>query len=276
MEHIEKNLDGEISPSELAKYVGCSAYHFTRMFSFIAGISLSEYIRRRRLTSAAFDLQQGAKVLDTAVKYGYDSPTSFNRAFQNLHGIAPKEARKKGSQMKSYPVMSFHLSVRGDVQMNYRIEERGAFCLAGIREKMAMVGGEENFRRITELWAGLTGDNAGRIMSVSNGLMDGLVGASANHDGESFDYYIAATVDDNVETDFELLHVPATTWAIFESVGALPDAIVNVWRRIFSEWFPTSGYENAELPTLEIYSEGDTTADDYKCELWVPIAKRKG
>jgi AraC family transcriptional regulator len=274
MEYIERHLTDEISPTELAGIAGCSAYHFARMFSFISGIPLSEYIRHRRLTAAAFDLQRdGVKVIDVAMKYGYDSPTSFNRAFQNLHGIPPKEARVKGRQLKSYPVMSFHLSVRGDVQMNYRIEEKGEFTIAGIKERMTMVAGEENFKRITELWANLSGDDAGKIMSLSDGFIEGLIGVSANHDGESFDYYIAATTGGNTETDLPTLCVRAATWAVFESVGALPDAIVGVWRRIFSEWFPNSGYENAELPTLEIYSEGDITADDYKCELWVPIVK---
>jgi AraC family transcriptional regulator len=173
MEYIERHLTDEINPSELAGIAGCSAYHFVRMFSFISGIPLSEYIRRRRLTAAAFDLQRdGTKVIDVAMKYGYDSPTSFNRAFQNLHGIPPKEARVKGSLLKSYPVMSFHLSVRGDVQMNYRTEGKGEFNIVGIKERMTMVAGEENFKRITELWANLSGGDAGKIMSLSSGIDD--------------------------------------------------------------------------------------------------------
>lgn len=244
------------------------------MFSFIAGIPLSEYIRRRRLTAAAFELQKSdAKVLDIALKYGYESPTSFNRAFQSLHGVPPKAARIKGIKLKSFPVMSFHLSIKGDVQMNYRIVEKEEMLLVGIKRNMALVNGDEDFDAISRMWAELSHEQARELMMLSNCAIEGLIGVSTNNDGQTVDYYIASTSDITDTADWHTLHIPATTWGVFESVGALPDALVNIWQRIFSEWFPTSGYECAELPTLEIYSDGDNQEDNYKCELWLPIIK---
>ncbi len=118
MEYIETNLADTISYDEIAHRACCSTYHFQRMFPFITGVTLSEYIRRRRLTLAAFELQTtGSKVIDVAMKYGYDSPEAFARAFKNLHGIMPISARDTGVSLKAYPRMSFHISIKGDVEM---------------------------------------------------------------------------------------------------------------------------------------------------------------
>lgn len=274
MSYIEQHLTEKIDNQQLARITGCSTYHFTRMFSFIAGVPLSEYIRRRRLTAAAFDLQSSKdKIIDLALKYGYDSPTSFNRAFQHLHGVSPKAARERGVKLKSYPVMSFHLSIKGDVQMNYKIIEQGEMLLVGIKKNLALLNGDEDFEAISKMWAGLTEEKADEIMALSNGAIQGLIGVSANNDGETVDYYIACTTDASSTSDMDTLLIPATTWGVFESIGPLPEALVNTWKRIFSEWFPSSGYQCAELPTLEIYEDGDNRAEEYRCELWIPIAK---
>ncbi len=277
LDYIEQHLTEEIENAELAKIVCCSVYHFTRMFSFISGITLSEYVRRRRLSMAALELQNsGIKIVDLALKYGYDSPTAFARAFQALQCVSPSEARSKGVRLKSYPKMSFLITVKGDIDMNYRIEDRDGFTVAGIKERMVTVNGNENFERITEMWAGLTEEQAGEILGYSNGKMDGLLGVSANNNGQEFDYFIAATIDEGSNKGLSTIEIPASTWAIFECTGALPNSIIDVWKRIFTEWFPSSGYENADSPCLEVYSDGDTAADDYKCELWLPIVKSKG
>lgn len=127
--YIEENLDGEIDFKEVARLAFCSEYHFQRMFSFLAGVSLSEYIRRRRLTVAAFELNNSnIRIIDLAVKYGYKSPDSFTRAFQSLHGITPSEARCNSKSLKSYPRMTFQLSIKGENEMNYRIEEKKHFA----------------------------------------------------------------------------------------------------------------------------------------------------
>nr|WP_281244567.1 AraC family transcriptional regulator [Thermoflavimicrobium dichotomicum] len=128
LNYIEENLTNDIDFKEVARLAFCSEYHFKRMFSFLAGITLSEYIRRRRLTLAAFELiNSDKKIIDIAIKYGYSSPDSFTRAFQNLHGVTPSEARNNGQLLKAYPRMFFQLSIKGGSEMNYRIEEKDAF-----------------------------------------------------------------------------------------------------------------------------------------------------
>jgi AraC family transcriptional regulator len=260
----------------MAQIAGCSVFHFNRMFAYVAGIPLSEYVRRRRLSVAAIELQTAkSKVIDVAMKYGYESPTAFNRAFQNMHGIAPSKACKKGVRLKTYPVMSFHLSIKGDVPMDYRIVEMKELTVAGIKETMNLVDGDEDFSGIMQMWLTLTEDDAARIMPLSNGMINGLIGASANNNGQTFDYYIGCTTEETTAPDMAILRIPAVTWAVFEVTGALPDSIINTWKRIFAEWFPSSGYESLPLPTIEVYSDGDSGSDDYHSELWVPVAKVK-
>ncbi|RBN36947.1 AraC family transcriptional regulator, partial [Priestia megaterium] len=140
LHYIEENLTNDIDFREVARLALCSEYHFKRMFSFLAGITLSEYIRRRRLTLAAFELKDSnIKVIDVAIKYNYSSPDSFTRAFQNLHGITPSEAKKNGSSLKAFPKMTFQLSIKGGNEMNYRIEEKEAFHIVGIKERVPII-----------------------------------------------------------------------------------------------------------------------------------------
>lgn len=140
LKYIEENLTNDIDFQEAAKLAFCSEYHFKRMFSFLAGISLSEYIRRRRLTLAAFELKDSnVKVIDIAIKYGYNSPDSFARAFQNLHGINPSKARLNGHSLKAYPRMTFQLTIKGGNEMNYRIEEKEAFRIVGIKKRVPII-----------------------------------------------------------------------------------------------------------------------------------------
>ena len=128
MDYIESHLADEISYDAIARLACCSTYHLKRMFPFITGVTLSEYIRRRRLTLAAFELQTGdSKVIDIAMKYGYDSPEAFARAFKSLHGILPGSVRDAGVPLKAYPRITFQIYIKGDTEMNYRIEEREAF-----------------------------------------------------------------------------------------------------------------------------------------------------
>src|SRR5699024_2863379 len=137
---IEENLTNRIESHEVAKRALCSEYHFKRMFSFLAGVTLSEYIRRRRLTFAAFELNNSDfTIIDIAMKYGYNSPDSFTRAFKTLHGITPSEAKSNGHTIKAYPRMTVHLSIKGGIEMNYRIEEKEAFRIVGIKKRVPII-----------------------------------------------------------------------------------------------------------------------------------------
>ena len=130
--YIEEHLTEEIDMNQLGRIACCSSYHFQRMFTYMAGMTLSEYIRRRKMSLAAVDLQNGEKVINVAEKYGYRSPTAFNRAFRSIHGIAPSSAQEKGVAVKSFPPIAFSITVQGASEMEYRVETREAFRIVGI------------------------------------------------------------------------------------------------------------------------------------------------
>ncbi len=272
--YIEDHLTEGVDMNRLAQIARCSAFHFQRMFSYLADLPLSEYIRRRKMTKAAFDLcNSKAKILDIALKYGYDSPTAFNRAFQAIHGIPPSAARETAVTLKAYPPIHFHMTIKGDAQMNYRIENKEAFRTVGIRQHYPF-NLEENFLKIPLFWQQAMMDGRGpALASLINQPPFGLLGISACMNGADFDYYIAAPTDQDVPAGFETYEVPACTWAIFDCVGALPNAIQDLQKRILTEWLPTSGYEYANAPDIEVYSEGNQQSEDYRCEVWLPIQK---
>lgn len=165
---VEENLTDEIDYKEVARLAFCSEYHFQRMFSFLAGVSLSEYVRRRRLTIAAFELiKNDIKIIDIAIKYGYSSPDSFTRAFQNLHGITPSEARNNGHSLKAYPRMTFQLSIKGGSEMNYRIEEKEAFQIVGIMRRVPIIFNGVN-PEISAMWQGLGMEIINQLKELSN------------------------------------------------------------------------------------------------------------
>lgn len=156
MRYIEDNLTNEIDFKVVARIAHCSEYHLKRMFSFLAGVTLSEYIRRRRLSLAAFELtNSNLKIIDIAVKFGYNSPDSFTRAFQNFHGVTPSEARNNGQQLKAFQPMTFQLSIKGGNEMNYRIEQKEGFNIVGIMKRVPIIFEGEN-PEITAMWKSLT------------------------------------------------------------------------------------------------------------------------
>jgi AraC family transcriptional regulator len=270
IDYIESNLDREIEYARIAQVALCSQYHFLRMFGFLIGIPLSEYIRRRRLTLAAFDLQNGnEKIIDIALKYGYNSPDSFSRAFIAMHGIIPSKAREKGISLKAYPRITFSLSLKGVVEMNYRIEQKDAFAVVGVKQRFSHVEGlGEN---IGKMWRETPAETIGQIAGLGNGLVGVYSGM---YEDNTTDYYIAAITEKDCPKTMSKLEIPTLTWAIFEITGPMPTAMADIWGRIFSEWFPTSGYEHAEAPEVEWYSNGDLSASDYKSEIWIPVIKK--
>lgn len=273
--YIEENLDKEISYDKAAQIACCSTFHFQRMFSYIADVPLSEYIRRRRLTLAAFDLQYGNKrIIDIALKYGYDSPTSFNRAFHNVHGVSPTEARNKGVSLKAFPRISFKITIKGDAEMNYKIVTKEAFKVVGVGEHFSLPV-EECFAEVPLFWQKTV--QSGVVPDILK-LMDqepyGLLGVSTCMDGQDFDYYIAVATDKETPARMVEYTVPECTWAVFECIGPMPGAIQELQKRIVSEWLSTSGYEYANAPDIEVYFEGDQQAENYRSEVWLPITKK--
>lgn len=277
---IEENLTNEIDFKEVARLAYCSEYHFKRMFSFLAGISLSEYIRRRRLTLAAFELKNSnIKVIDIAIKYGYSSPDSFARAFQHLHGITPSEARSNGHSLKAYPPMSFQLSIKGGSEMNYRIEEKEAFHIIGIKKRVPIIFNGVN-PEIASMWKSLDEKTINELKNLSNVEPLGLLSASANfsegrlEEKGELDHYIGAATTKECPDNLTQLNVDASTWAVFEAIGPFPETLQNVWGRIYSEWFPSSNYEQREGPEILWNENKDITSPTFRSEIWIPVMKK--
>ncbi|MEH7518357.1 AraC family transcriptional regulator [Priestia megaterium] len=280
LHYIEENLTNDIDFREVARLALCSEYHFKRMFSFLAGITLSEYIRRRRLTLAAFELKDSnIKVIDVAIKYNYSSPDSFTRAFQNLHGITPSEAKKNGSSLKAFPKMTFQLLIKGGNEMNYRIEEKEAFHIVGIKERVPIIFHGVN-PKIAAMWESLNDETIRKLKELSNVTPLGLLSASVNfsegrmEEKGQLDHYIGVATTKDCPDHLVQLEVPAGTWAVFEAVGPFPDTLQDVWGRIYSEWFPASNYEQVERPEILWNEHKNVTSPTFKSEIWIPVLKK--
>ncbi len=274
--YIEESLDQEIDYNQVAKIACCSTFHFGRIFAFASDMTLGEYIRQRRLSMAALDLiNTSDKVIDIALKYGYNSPTAFTRAFINMHGITPSAARENGVLLKSFPRITFQMSIKGGKEMNYKIEEKPRMRFIGKKEAVNAMGGQ-NFLRIPQIWQEVCEDGTyDKIIALSNGNPTGALGICANFRDKEFDYFIASSSDAEVPKGMDELIIPAGLWVVFQCIGPMPKAIQDVWKRVYTEWFPNSGYEHAGGAELEWYSDGDGDAEDYISEIWIPIIKKK-
>lgn len=277
--YIENNLDNEIDPQQIAALACCSSFHFQRMFSYIANVPLAEYIRRRRMTKAAFDLQNSSdKIIDIALRYGYDSPTAFNRAFKGIHGVAPSLARNEGVALKSYQPIRFNLTIQGETEMNYQIVTKESFRIVGPKLKTTWsLENQESYQEVPAFWAQQTQQGiVPKLCSIMNGEPMGVLGISVGDwpNGGTMDYYIGVSTDAPTPDGMSEYTVPACTWAVFECVGRMPTAIQTMQKRIMGEWLPNSGYEYADAPDIEVYTDGDQSSNDYLSWIWVPVKKQ--
>ncbi|MBN1698553.1 MAG: AraC family transcriptional regulator [Spirochaetales bacterium] len=283
LKYIEDNLLQEPDTARVAYEANSSEFHFQRMFRMLTGYSVAEYVRNRRLSLAAQDILTGReKVIDIAFKYGYESPESFSRAFSRLHGVSPRDTRKENAKLKLFSPLSFHLSIKGDVCMDYRIKTMKSFYLTGKSTKVTSEGGR-NFKIIPDFWKQSEADGTiKKIEALKNRQKKGVIGNAMaavmwykDTDTEDDWSYLIGVETDGDRGEMETVKIPARTWAIFESVGPMPDAIQDVWKRIFSEWFPSSNYEHDKAPELEIYPPCGENGDDYYCEVWIPVVRKK-
>ena len=268
VEYLEEHLEAP-ELREAAKIACCSPYHFQRMFTLLAGVPLSEYIRRRRMSRAAADLQSGEKIVDTALKYGYSSPTAFNRAFQAVHGAAPSAVREPGISVKSYPPLRFTITIKGAEEMEYRIEQREAFRVVGVSVPIER-DMEKNFEILPQFWGRAAMD--GTLQKLAE-RMDtspmGILGVCDCPDEGQWRYYIAAA-STGAADGLEEYIVPAATWAIFPGAGT-NQSIQDLERRVLTEWLPSSGYEYGSAPDVEVYLNADPQNARY--EVWIPVVK---
>ena len=273
MEYIEEHLTDEIQMEQLGRIACCSSYHYQRMFNYMAGITLAEYIRRRKMSLAAVDLQAGEeRVIDIAQKYGYRSPTAFNRAFQAFHGIAPSAVKGEGVSVKSFSPIVFRITVKGATEMNYRIETKEAFRIIGVSAPLDKEI-EKNFMVVPALWQDAVANGTiTKLAGMMDMAMPGLLGVSACGDGEQWKYFIAVASTRACE-GFEEYTVPAATWAIFSGTGT-NKSVQDLERRIVTEWLPASGYEYGNAPDIEVYLNPDPQNVQY--EVWIPVTKKQG
>lgn len=269
--HLEVTDNDETSLEKLAKIAGTSVYHFQRMFAYFADMPLSEYVRRRRLSRAAVDLQNGESVLQVSLKYGYNSPTAFNRAFKNIHGIAPSKVQGKNQVVKSYPPLRFVLSVVGKEPLEFRLEKKPSFRIVGISQKLGTTL-EENFSKVPKMWmkASLFGTVKKIADLQDNPEVPGVLGVSIPEEDNSWIYYIASASSKNDEK-LQSTEIPSFTWAIFSGKGTNRDIQI-LEKRIVTEWLPTSGYEYDNGPDVEVYLSPDPKNAVF--EVWIPVVKK--
>jgi AraC family transcriptional regulator len=274
MDHIEAHLEDDVDYDAIARAACCPAWLFQRIFAVLADLPLSEYIRRRRLTRAAFDLSATKmKVIDAAVKYGYESPDAFAAAFKRLHGVTPTAAREAQATLKAYPKLVFSLILKGDTEMNYRIERKPAFRVAGMAGVFSNNGGEQD-RTIPEFWQEHDKDIP-KLLAAGGGGVIGkhLLGVCYGGQSDGTFRYMIGVEADAVPEGMETLEIPASTWAVFECVGPMPGAIQALWKRIMNEFLPNSPYSHAGTPDFELYYEGENN-ENYRSEVWIPVVKK--
>ncbi|WP_018565431.1 AraC family transcriptional regulator [Streptomyces sp. PsTaAH-124] len=280
MEHIEEHLSDSVDVTVLARIAATSEYHLRRMFSSLAGMPLSEYVRRRRLTVAGAEVLAGrAALLDIAVRHGYGSGEAFARAFRAMHGVGPGEARRTGCALVSQPRLSFRLVVEGESSMRYRVVDRPDFTVVGFKARLPLVHLGPN-QPMTEFVRGLGRGALERLAKLSDQEPQGVVAVCDGIDpsrteGTEFDYYQATVTSAAVPEDMTSLPVAAGTWAVFNASGPAPRAIQELWRDVFTQWFPSNPYRSRPGPEiLRVRTqEGGAGAD---AELWLPVEREQG
>ena len=274
--YIEQNLDSEISYEEAAKIACCSTNYFHRMFSYVVGIPLSEYIRQRRMTQAAFDLQNSnEKVQDIGAKYGYISPASFHRAFQAVHGVSPSASRLPGTELNSYPQLHFSVSVGGTGRLRYRIEEREAMRFVGVT--LPLPNNISQYEKhYGKFWKELAANGMLRKIIELDGNMDSTVcGLISDVDPRNPLYYLAVQTDKPKPRNMSEIVIPATKWAIFTYFGRQLLTYEEANKRFFTEWLPFTDYEAAQTAEMKVYPAREVFTHPFeycsKCEFWIAV-----
>lgn len=263
IKYIEDNLTNELCISQIAARAYISPFYFQKIFRVLCGFTVGEYIRQRRLSLAAEELASSdIKVIDVAIKYGYDSPDSFSRAFTRFHGISPSAAKSKGVTIKSFGPVKINLKSKGSTVMDYKIVEKAAFTIVGIGRKFDC---DTSYVEVPKFWDEHY-ENGGKE------IIGGMFGACIDGDGQSFDYLIA-------DIYFPWNEVPkgcvtktfeAGLWAAFPYHGQCPEALQAVNTKIWSEWLPNcKEYTLAANYNLEVYF------DDLNGEIWIPVKKKQ-
>ena len=267
VDYIEENLTEELDIGDIAAKAYVSPFHFQRIFSVLCGMTVGDYIRCRRLTLAAQELSSSdIKVIDAAVKYGYDSPDSFARAFTKFHGISPSAAKERGASLKAFAPLRIKLTLEGGNFMEYRIVEKASFTVLGVSRSF---NSDTSYREIPKFWQE-------HMTSGGNRKICGQFGICLDGDGKNFDYLIADIYKpwEEVPEGCITRVIPEGTWAVFPCRGALPKALQDVNTQIWSEWLPNCrDYKLGGNYDIEMYTKPADDPKDNYCEIWVPVVK---
>lgn len=275
IQFIEDNITEDITMDMIAEHVNTSSFYFQKGFAMLCGFTIAEYIRNRRLALAGNDLATGnEKIIDIALKYGYDSPDSFTRAFTRFHGVTPTSARKNQVMLKSFAPLKIKISLEGGYLMDYKIEKKEAFTVIANAKTFSYDGAKE---LVPQFWQEHYQSGKGKTVMGWYGIN---IDENMGHD--KFEYLIADPYNPDMEVPegFITKTIPEFTWAVFPCVGAMPDALQNVNTKIFTEWLPAlKEYEFAAGYCVEYYDDpakypNGTQDEKYYCEIWIPVKKK--
>ena len=281
VDEIEENLAGELDVKAIATASGTTDYHLRRMFSSLAGMPVSEYLRRRRMTVAAADVMGDEDLLTIAVRYGYGSTEAFGRAFRAVHGVSHGAVRRDGGPLRSQPVLRFRLTVEGSIPMDARIIDHHALRLIGHAARVPLIheGVNPHIRAHVE---SIPPAEHARLKELADTEPGGILQVSADVDpdyteGTELTYLhgVAVVVDTPIPTDLDSIDVPEGTWAVFRSSGEHPAALQRMWAATATEWFPSNPWRLRPGPSILSVLEH---ADDFStatCELWLPVEREQ-
>lgn len=275
---VEARLDGELDIASLAARHGTTEYHLRRMFSSLAGMPLSEYVRRRRMTLAAAEVIAGGELLDIAVRHGYGSTEAFSRAFVSVHGTRVAEVRRDGGPLRTQPQLRFRLTVEGTTPMHARIIDRPAFRLVGHAARVPLVHSGVN-PHIRAHLASVAPEEHGRLKALSDTAPAGLLQVSADVDpdyaeGTELTYLhgVAVRAETPVPADLDVIEVPAGAWVVFEVTGPYPAELQAAYAASATEWFPSKPWHLREGPSIVAVLDRAEDFSTANCELWFPVA----
>ena len=269
MDYLEQQLTGEVDMKRFQQLSGYSYPLFSRIFSIMADMTLAEYLRNRRLSEAVTDLRESSdKIIDIAMKYGYESADSFSAAFKKFHGVTPSEVRN-GKPYRVFPRLQLSLKITGGKNMDIKIQKKSAFTVAGV-----LLEAIDN-SQCPSAWEQLYANHSFESLeSMGSGQSFGL--CSDVKEGEIINYMAAYDVTDIAKAEalgLSIKEIPAAEYAIVPVKGAIPASIHNAWKYVLEVFFPETGYRHSGAPDFEVYTEGDMSSPDYQMELWIPVVK---
>jgi len=275
LDYIEENLLENITSSIIADHVYISCAHLQRSFFCLTGLTINEYIRNRRLTLAGHDLSaKKGNVIDIAMKYGYETPESFSKAFNRFHNVTPIQVKRNGVNLKSYNRLTVKIIMEGGSTMDYRIEKKNEFKVV-VKVKSFKDNSfnlDESINDVPTSWDEYYSQGLHEKVAPVLGVCGEMDQNTKTFRYGIGDFYESVTMKPD---DFEIWTIPAHTWAVFKCVGAMPDAFEKIWKRVYSEWLPQANYELIPSYDFEYYTEGDKGSPDYISELWIPVKEKQ-